>query len=238
MLKVFKSFSACIAMSITIVLQSCFLIEDNIDSICTSNCITIEGRFTTDDGETPIKNVQLEFDWGTQPSPGLGLGGETRNIAITKTNKNGYYRIVFYAKDKELTSGSFSVEFKVSDSEYIIDQDYAYFELFGIRKRDTLITRNYHIPRRGAKINLRIKNPEDINGDDRVICQVTYKYDNGIHHGAGDLFSFHSTDVIIPTAANQYSYIRTSKRINGEYFDFLDSVKVSVNETRVYEVVF
>jgi hypothetical protein len=118
---------------------------------------------------------------------------------------------------------------------------YSYFLLFVINKRDTLITRNYHIPKKGATINLKIKNPQDIGPDDKLICTVSYKFDDiskRIHYGAGQLISNYAYEGNVPTAANQHSYISTSKKINGEYFNYRDSVIVGVNETLVYEIEF
>ena len=221
--------------------QSCLDADDgDINAVCNADCTTIQGRFTTEDGK-PIKDVDLKFNWGvTYGGLGLGLGGKTRKIMTGKTDGNGAYKFVFYAKDEELTDGSFAVNFKMPDDTYIVLKDYSYFQFFGVDKRDTVLVGNYHVARKGAVIKLKIKNPESITGDDQLVSSVSYKYDlnKSVRFVPGELFSKYSSEVTIETAANQVTYIQTAKRIKGQYFNSLDSTIISINQTKTYEIEF
>lgn len=220
-------------------IQNCeFVDEANINAVCNSDCTTIQGRFTTED-DKPIKDMPLEMEWSTN-SGGLGLGGKTRKIMTGETNDSGNYTFVFYANDEELSSGSFSVKFTLPDETYLILKDYSYFQLSGINKRDTLVIGNYHVPRKGARIKLIIKNPGAISGDDQLVSSVSYKYDlnKNIHFVPGELFSMYSSEATMETATNQFTYIKTSKRINGQYVNLIDSVVISSGQIETYEVTF
>ncbi len=221
-------------------IQGCLVVDDeSINAVCSGDCITILGKFTTEDGR-PIKNVSLELDWSLGPTPGMGWGGKIRKIMTGGTNENGDYKFVFFAKDEELIEGSYSVKFAVPDDSYITLEHDEYFQFYGINKRDTTVVANYHVPRKGAGITLKIKNPESITGDDQLISSVYYKYglNKSVRFVPGQLFSMYGAELTIGTAANQWTYIKTSKKINGQYFNSQDSVTISLNETITYEVEF
>jgi 5-hydroxyisourate hydrolase-like protein (transthyretin family) len=217
--------------------ESCFIIDDEeLNSKCTSDCSTIQGRFTTENG-LPVKDVSIEFDWIFTAT--AGLGGRIRKIATTKTDNNGEYRIVFYSKDEELISGKYTVKFKVKNNSFLIDRDYSYFVIYGIYRRDTVITKNYHLPKKGAAIKIKIKNPSDITADDQLICTVSYKFgDLSAKRVAGRLFSSIANEATFETAVNQPTYIHIAKNKNGEYLDSYDSVILSKGQTLLYEIEF
>jgi hypothetical protein len=233
--------STIILVVLTTTFQSCWTHEDALNVLCTAGCTTIEGRFTTETGNTPIKDVGLELDWHTQLHIGFPFPGRTRRIATTRTDENGNYKIVFLAKDEELIGGYYSIEFKPPDNSFITQANYSNFHIYGIQKRDTLVARNYHLPKKGATLKVRIKNPLSIGGNDRLICEVSYKYDDlseNIRFGVGELFSNFGSEASFETAANQFSYIRISKEINGKDTSALDSIFIPVNETRTFDVEF
>lgn len=219
--------------------QSCWVVDDdNINAICSSDCTTIQGKFTTKDGNTPVGDMRLEFDWSITGVS--GLSGRIRKIAVTQTDDNGNYKILFFANEEELTTGHYLMRFYVPDNSYITRQNHAYFEI-GINKRDTIVTRNYHIPKKGATINVKITNPEALTEDDNMVCNLSYKFDDlskQIRYGVGSLFSQYSSEGTYSTAAGQYTYIQVLKKKNGEYFNNSDSVKIGLNEIVNYEVEF
>lgn len=220
-------------------IQSCYIIDDDgLNTKCTSDCSTIQGKFTTEDG-LPVKDVSIEFDWHTSPNLGANLGGRTRKIATTKTDNNGEYKIVFYSKDEELISGRYGVKFKTDNNSYLIEGNHSSFLIYGIDKRDTVITKNCHLPKKGAAIKIRIINPSDITGDNQLTCTVSYKYaEQLIQRVAGELFSFVSDEATFETAVNQPTYIRISKKKNGEYTTLYDSVIISYGQTLLYEIEY
>ncbi|MBX2971440.1 MAG: hypothetical protein KF803_18885 [Cyclobacteriaceae bacterium] len=222
-------------------IQSCYIIDDEeLNAKCTSDCSTIHGKFTTENG-LPVKDVSIEFDWSSPSHMGAtaGFGGRIRKIATTKTDNNGEYKIVFHSKDEELISGNYAVQFKVKDNPYFIETNYSYFKIYGVDRRDTVITKNYHLPKKGATIKIKIKNPNDILGDDRLICTIAHKFgDLSAQRVAGQLFSFIADEATFETAVNQPTYIRIAKRKNGEYVNSYDSVIISHEQTLLYEIEF
>lgn len=232
--------SSIILLATILTIQSCLIIDDeNVNAVCNSDCTTIQGKFTTEDGK-PMKNVSLEFDWKLGPAPGIGIGGKIRKIMTGKTDENGNYKFVFFAKDEELKDGAYLITFKTPDNSYIIHENYSYFPFYGVNKRDTTIIGNYHVPRKGANITLKIKNPEAISGEDRLFSSVSYKFDlnQWVYYGAGELNSTLGSQATFETAANQFTYIRTSKKINGQYINLLDSIFIPIHETKLYEIEF
>lgn len=217
-----------------LLLHGCFEKEDII-KYCFSDCTEIDGIFTTEDGTVPIENVQLELEWSHTHI----FLSSVRKIATAQTNKNGYYRMAFRAKDVELTRGSYTVTFHVPGDDYM-DLIRNEFELHGIDRRDTTVTQNYHIPTRGANIHVRITNPDAIPDGDKLICNVTYKVgdlDKDVRMQRS-LNSLDTSEAIIPTAALQYTYLRVIREENDEASFYLDSMILDVGETRSYEISF
>ncbi len=241
MKKIVKTTVTVILLASVTTFQDCETIDDkNTNVICNADCTTIQGQFTTEDGK-PMKEVDVEIDWSvTYGGLGLGLGGNTRKIMTGKTDGNGNYKSVFYAKDDELTDGSYVVKFDVSEDTYIVRKNYTYFEFSHINKRDTVLIGNYHVPKKGATLELKIKNPEAITGNNQLISSVYYKYhlNNSIYFIAGELNSNNVSSSIIKTAANQFTYIKTVKKINGTDINLLDSLVISVNQAKIYEIEF
>ena len=73
------------------------------------------------------------------------------------------------------------------------------------------------------------------------MCTFSFKFgdqNNSDHQLVGQLNSDFASEGIYETAANQFTYILISKRIGAQFFDSLDSVFISVDETRAYEAEF
>lgn len=221
-----------------LLLQSCWAEDDSdLNAHCFSDCTTIEGTFTTEDGTIGIKNVQLEFSWSASNPP--GLVGVRRKIATSKTDENGYYRISFYADERELTSGRYAMEFHLPEDSYL-DPYHNYFKLFGIDQRDTLVKQNYHIPKKGATLQVSITNPEAIPEGDKLNCIVSYKVgdlDKNTRR-AHYLSSLNTSQATIPTAARQYTYLRITRKENDKASFYLDSMILDIGETRLYEISY
>ena len=220
-------------------IESCYLVDDdNINAVCPRDCTTVKGRFVTGDGNVPVSNMRIHFNW--QIAHISGLSGKTRKIAITETDDNGNYQVTFHALEDELTSGSFSVRYDVPDKTYLSIPNHDYFK-FPIPKRDTTMTLDYHLPKVEGSIHIKIGNPEAIGADESIGCNLSYKFgyaDNKTQFGFGGLHSPSTVEATYPTASDQYTYIQVLKKKNGEYFNLLDSVIVRPNEVVDYVVTF
>ena len=234
--QIIKTTGSILLLGASLTLYGCFAIEDDINMVCNSNCTIIQGKFTTENGQ-PIKNVSLELDWNL---PGPWLGGKIRKIKKGKTDENGDYKFNFYIEDKELTDGYYSVQFNLPDNSYITFENNKDFQFWGVKKRDTVIVGNYHIPRKGSQITLKIKNRETISGDDRLIISVSYKagFNQHVSYGVGDLDSDKTSQVTFETAANQYTFIQPSKIKNGQALHLLDSIVIPLGKVQSYEIEF
>lgn len=240
MKKALKSSSTVLAILSLLLYQDCRLIDDeSIGEVCTADCTVIQGRFTTED-KKPIPNIPLELDWKLGPPMGIGLGGKIRNIFKGTTDEHGEYKFVFYARDEELTTGRYVVSFKVEAEEFLVNPETNDFEFYEVTARDTVMIGNYHVPKKGGSLILKILNPEAITGADRISASVLIKadLDQKMFHGIGALDAPESNEVTIETACNQYSYIRIFKKLKDQYTTRLDSVFVKPNETKLYEIEF
>jgi 5-hydroxyisourate hydrolase-like protein (transthyretin family) len=236
-----RIFSFVILLSIVVLFQCCWLVDDSdILRVCNSECTIVAGKLTTEDGNVPVANIKIVLNWRTHPVMGGLGGGKTRKITTAQTDQNGDFRIEFFADEEKMIDGYFRVEFNVPDNSYLSLSNGYYFN-FSIAKRDTVVVRGYHIPKKGAMLRLKIKNPQDIIGGDNLKCSASFKYDDltkQIQYNAGGVNSAYVSEAIFSTAANQYTYIKVSKKIGGQYINQLDSVIVSMDETRTYEVEF
>src|SRR5689334_4659551 len=112
--KILNTSRLFILLGTILMVPGCLLIDDeDLNEPCHSDCTTIQGKFTTEDGK-PIKNVSLALNWEVHGQ--LGIGGVIRKIMEGKADENGDYKFVFYANDKELLEGSYTVKFKLPDN--------------------------------------------------------------------------------------------------------------------------
>jgi hypothetical protein len=222
--------------------QDCDVIDDsNINAVCPADCTTLRGRFTTKDGNTGIANMHLEFDWRN----GGIMGSRTRKIATTVTDDNGNYSITFYEDQNELKTGHYILTYQAPEETYLSGP---YYDHFIVRDRDwgPTITANYHIPKLEGKIHLKLNNPEAVNGTDELAAELSYKFGDqrrietyyswGIFYGGRNQTNV--SDSTINTAADQYTYIRVTKKKNGEEFSTMDSLKIRSGEEVTYLVDF
>jgi hypothetical protein len=235
---IFNVLAAIFLLLAALMNEGCTIIDkEGFGDICESDCTIIQGKFTTEIGE-PARNVRLTLQWESYPSAGIGLGGKIRKIMRTRTNENGNYEFVFHVKDEELMDGYFKVTFYPPDTSYIILESSSSFFFFGIDKRDTVITADCHLPKRGGEIEVRLKNPEAITGDDRLSTQIYYRYCGSGRILTETLYSEVASNVLAETAANQYTYLDITKKVNGQFINTFDSVLVPLNQKVIYEVEF
>jgi 5-hydroxyisourate hydrolase-like protein (transthyretin family) len=224
---------------IAILCESCYIVDDdNINAVCTGQCTTIQGRFTTKDGNTGMSAMNLRLEWYTRDA--LGLFAKTRKIASTQTDEAGNYHISFYVKDEEISNGSYQLHYQVPDETYSHNPLVPYIS-FPSLKRDTTITRNFHLPKLDATIHFRLTNPEALGPDDRLFCLVIYEYDDLEHdeiYGVGALNAPNLIESTYTTASDQFTYIRTTKVKNGMEQVSLDSVMIGSGQTVEYDVEF
>jgi hypothetical protein len=211
-------------------------IEEGFNEICTSSCVVINGRFTTEDGTVGIANLPLELDWSIM---GM-LNGAHRKIATGETDANGYYSFSFSPRDEELTKGDFSIEFALREG-HLIDERFAYFDL-PITSRDTALVRNYHIPSK-ARIKLVVSNLTDIAKPDYLSSTVLYEkddFDKDIRVVSGMIDTRYNPrqSITLSTAGNQYTYIKSTISKDGTIEIYLDSLVVPTNQEVTYELKF
>ena len=82
-----------------------------------------------------------------------------------------------------------------------------------------------------------------ITGGDQLTAKVYYKstdFDGRFNSNitAGVLSSKTGSKATFETAANQFTFIKTTKTINGQDFNLLDSVFISINQKKMYEIEF
>lgn len=162
-------------ITVFVMLTSCEKVDDDTKNDCTSDCTTLKGKFVTLNG-VPISNIKISLNyniWGGE------LGGVyTRKIVSTQSEENGNFNKNFYIKDNELGNsapGSFEIivdDSKIDGSKYIglndvIGTSRTYLELniYSITKRDTIIEKNFYIPKKAyIKIHLNNFQPQ-LKGD-------------------------------------------------------------------------
>jgi len=236
-----KILSLLILITIVTIFQSCWIgHKELINVTCNSDCTTIHGKFTLADGSTPVKDAWLELNWRSISGPGFFFGGQRRKIATTRTDDNGSYIMTFYARDDELTYGFFEVDYKVPDDSYM-NTPTSSFRMYGINKRDTLIEFNFNLPKKGSKINFRIKNPGDIGNSESLICNISFRFGNRNSYMlevVGQLDSDFDSEGTYETAADQFTHVLITKQKDGQYVEYLDSLFIPFNETKIYEAEF
>ena len=241
MKKTGQSFITLFLVGLILSIPSCMIVDDDeVNVVCTADCTTITGRFTTEDNK-PLAGMAMELDWRVDYGQTIGLGGERRKIMTGETDQNGNYSFSFYAKDRDLLEGYFSIRFHAAEEEYFVHENHSYFGVYDVKRRDTTVTiTNYHLPRRGATLILRLTNPQAITGDDQVNADVAFgcMHENAKCGWGGGLSSRQGSEATVSTAANQYAYVGIHKRISGEYIHSLDSIFVPANETKIYEFAF
>lgn len=210
-------------------------VETGINQPCTTSCIQIQGRFTTEDGTVGISGLPVKLRWR-----GFGMfEGKTRTIASGRTDEDGYYTFSFTPREEEPEKGSFSVTFDPASAYYAEEN---YFELFNLNPKDTTVIRNYHIPLK-ARLKIVITNPEQFTATDYLHCSVSYQFDAPEHKafkvsGALDTRYNNQNEFTFDAAGNQYTYVDILKKKGDLLESIKDSVIVATAQELVYEIQF
>lgn len=219
-----------------IMTQTCIQdVETGINQPCTTSCIQIQGRFTTEDGTVGISGLPVKLRW----RGGGRFEGKTRTIASDRTDEDGYYAFSFTPREEEPEKGSFSVTFDPVSAYYAEEN---YFELFNLNPKDTTVIRNYHIPLK-ASLKIVITNPEQFTGTDYLHCSVSYQFDAPEHKvfkvsGALDTRYNKLDESTFDAAGNQYTYVDILKKKGDLLESIQDSVIVAPAQALVYELGF
>lgn len=212
--------------------------EDKIPT-CKNDCTIIKGRFLTDGGTTPIPNVTLRLVW-SDPCLGCFFGSGSRNIKTTKTDNNGNYEFKFATADIELKYGYYEVIFDHPGEPFYDFEYYRYYYYsFSVPvAKGTSTIYNYLLPKSG-QIQLSITNPEAIGADEYLVAESYFKYANLSEEEWGCyLSSARGTTITCDAAANQFNYLRITKKKAGVISATIDSVFVSDQRTYNYEAAF
>lgn len=232
-------------LAILLSLQGCeiFVYDLFEERECTGKSTEIKGRFTTEDGLLPVKNLELALSWDAGCGMGCFWGNSNRFISTKQTDDNGNYSFKFCAFEHEVNGSSyFVVTFSPPDSfnvRYPYNVPYPQsFSIENIMKKDTVVIFNYHLPKKGF-IELILKNPEDLAEGDRLVCQVFYEYGDRTHTEWGEtLDSDETTSILSDAARNQTNYIRIFRRKGGQETVTIDTIYVQKQVTYEYEVRF
>jgi hypothetical protein len=241
--------SLSLLFSIITLFENCYRVDDDdINAVCPRDCTTIKGRFVTKDGNVPVSNMRLHFEFFAGNMS--GFASFTRKIATTTTDENGNFLISFYARDNEIRDApgwysSYQLRFDVPDITYLTRPNSDHIGA-RIDKRDTTVVLNYQLPILKSFIRIKFVNPEAIGEDESLQCRFRYIAGDttarfaGYWHGSELSTSWtpHTTDSTFTTASDQYTYLEVAKRKNGEYSRYQDSVLIAPNQLLEYDVTF
>ncbi|MES2238945.1 MAG: hypothetical protein V4497_01670 [Bacteroidota bacterium] len=162
-----KNLLSCISLFLILTLTSCEKVDDDTKKDCTSDCTSLKGKFITLNG-APISNIKVSLNYSI--SGGELGGGYTRKIVSTQSDENGNFNQNFYIKDNELGNsapGSFEIiidDSKIDANKYIRLNDvfgtsitFHDLNIYSITKRDTIIEKNFYIPKK-AYIKIHLNN--------------------------------------------------------------------------------
>lgn len=213
--------------------------EDKIPT-CKNDCTVIKGRFLTDGGATPIPNVTLRLVW-SDPCLGCFFGSDSRNIKTTKTDNMGNYEFKFATTDHELKYGYYEVIFDHPGEPFYDFEYYRYYYYsfsVPVVAKGYSTTYNYLLPKSG-QMQLTIANPEAIEADEYLVVESYFKYANLSEQEWGCyLSSVRGTSITCDAAANQFNYLRITKKKAGVVSAAIDSVYVSDQSTYVFAATF
>lgn len=200
------------------------------DDVSCSGCFTIQGNFYTEGGTLPVKDVNLTLYYKFVSKS--GFISTSRTYGRTNTDENGFYHFSFIPSS---TQGTFYVSYTTPTDSYIVVPNFSFY----IHRIDTTVIRNYNLPKKGGKILMKIKNPEDIPDESYLVAYGQYMYDDPLnprYHRTGSLTSNGKTTDTIYTAANQYTCINMVKFIGDQQIAKTDSIYVNSGKTEYYEV--
>jgi hypothetical protein len=232
-----------------VLLTSCYKRNElHVNETCISGCAIFNIRVSTgNNSATPVSNAYVELSW-SDVHPESFFGNPSRLIATGYTNNMGKIRFAFKAIANEFTSGAFNISTK-GTSDYIP----AYKGFYDIKKHDTILNYNMHLPAK-AYVKLIFKNfsPTGNNdffeaqpyfksyGSDPFIMQMSspdqINYPSIFFYGNQKPFT--QLEFAGQTAGDQYTYFSILKKRNGNRIDALDSIYIAKGQTGTYEISY
>jgi hypothetical protein len=232
-----------------VLLTGCYKRDElHVNETCNSGCAIFNIVVSTgNNSATPVSNAYVELSW-SDVHPESFFGNPSRLIAKGYTDNSGKIRFAFKAIGNEFTSGAFHISAK-STTDYIA----AYRGFYDIKKYDTILNYNMHLPAK-AFLKLVFKNfaPTGNNdffeaepyfrsyGSDPFIMQMTspdqVNYPSVFFYGNQKPFT--RLEFTGQTAGDQYTYFDVIKKRNGNRTDSRDSIYIAKGQTGTYEVDF
>lgn len=210
---------------------------------CEAGCTTVQGRFVTGNGTEPLRGLPIKVVWFKE----YGFFGRVgvRPKATTKTDANGNYTLRYALTEEELTTGYL-------DADIDIDKQPAYYGIQGahvptVQQRDTLlIAPTYWLPR-PAQLVCKLVNPNDMQANDRINLDITFKPGPG-RNGYGGIWSGFVSPALAGSSVTQNLEVPAEQLLRIRVLRYRsssipssvtrDSLLLGRNEERTYEVRF
>ena len=237
-----KTFYLLLSM---IILSSCFKQDiSKVNQTCTDSCMTFNVKVGTGEKSfKPVNNVDVELSWS---NPGTPFGDPSRLIGSGKTDDLGTIRFSFKSLKKELERGRYSVSIKNN-----LDNFRPYSSYYAISRFDSTVNSNIHLPTKAIlKIIYRNFHPQNSEGffeaspfyKNYGTNNLNIKLSN-VNGGLPNTYfygneGFDKVELTGITAGNQYTYFNIIRKKNGIRQDLLDSIYLSTNETKTYEIEY
>ncbi|MCR5888376.1 hypothetical protein LRS06_11490 [Hymenobacter sp. J193] len=217
--------------------------KEDVASRCQTGCTTVQGRFMTGNGTEPLRGLPIKVVWFRD----YGFFGRTglRTKATTTTDADGNYTLRYALTEEELTTGYLDADIE------IVNQP-AYYGIQGahvptVQQRDTLLVApTYWLPR-PASLVCKLLNPADMQTNDRISLDITFKPGPGRNGYGGTVAGFaspaitgSSTTTSFDVPAEQLLRIKVLRYRNSDtpLTVTRDSLLLGRNEERTYEVRF
>ncbi len=220
--------------------------KEDVEPKCKNQCTTIKGRLVTNGGNAPIAKTVVKVDFAY---PSMFGSGSYRIKAKTKTDKNGYYELSFYATDEELipnSSGYFGIKYEVDGNKYL-DTDNQVGSVVGHIpfdfKRDTTYEMPDFLVPKKAFIRLNCSNYSQINAQNGDKFGIEFSTKLGVQKTNGTFYTDYTTflnfnsgmENILTFAGEQNVYVTTTKTKNG--ITTTETETIIIPEGTTHEIV-
>ncbi|NJN28554.1 MAG: hypothetical protein HC819_22550 [Cyclobacteriaceae bacterium] len=212
-------------------ISNCDIVEENnlASQNCTTGCNIIQGRLTTNNGNSGIGNVKLLLKWINYTSI---FSVVIRSKAITRTQNDGTFMFEFRLNDDELYAGYFEIEYFVDESKFLILHKRTI--TLSSLTRDTIVDMEYLVPLK-AYIQWEVKNNQKIVDDDYF--HTTFRSPIGFageENGHAVDWRVPPSEALIEVAGNQKIYVMNSIKKNGIIYEKTDTLFIAAGETLPY----
>lgn len=219
-----------------LILQSCSREEDDFFSInCETNCTEFFGKVMTDNGTTPISNLSLTVKWDNIQYLGSGV---VRVKDRTTSDSDGNFRLNFFVRDDEISSGSFTIEYEIDENKYYSSHLNKMTE-FRIEKRDTTLNLNYNIPKK-SYLYLNLQNLDKVEKSDYFSTTFSYEkplsFKQSINGHAISWNNDSKQNNLIELVGNQKVLLKIIRRKNNVYETETDTLFIEAGRTLNYTI--